>query len=62
MEYRDGFLYIGEVSVTELAGRFGTPFYVYDAAVIRRQLHSLQSAFASMPFRAFYAMKANGKL
>ena len=53
---------IGDVSATELAERFGTPLYVYDAAIIRRQIERVRNAFAALPFRAFYAMKANANL
>jgi diaminopimelate decarboxylase len=62
MEYRDNVLYIGNLSTEELAARFGTPLYVYDAAVIRRQAANVRAAFAGLPFRPFYAMKANGNL
>jgi diaminopimelate decarboxylase len=62
MEFRDHVLHIGNVSTEDLAARFGTPLYVYDAAVIRRQVERVRSAFAALPFRPFYAMKANGNL
>lgn len=62
MEYRDWFLYIGGVAANELAARFGTPLYVYDAAVIRRQVERVKSAFSGLPFQPFYAMKANSNL
>jgi len=62
MEYRDHVLHIGNLSAEVLAARFGTPFYVYDAAVIRRQIENVLGAFSGLPFRAFYAMKANGNL
>lgn len=62
MEYRNHVLYIGNHSAEELAARFGTPLYVYDAAVIRRQMERVTRAFAGLPFRPFYAMKANGNL
>lgn len=62
MEYLNGVLHIGGVSAKSLAEQFGTPLYVYDAAVIRRQLERIRSAFRDLPFRAFYAMKANGNL
>src|SRR2546428_2835331 len=62
MEYRDGVLYIGSASTDDLANRYGTPVYVYDAAIIRRQIERVRRAFASLPFRPFYAMKANGSL
>lgn len=62
MEYRDHVLHIGNLSTEELAARFGTPLYVYDAAVIRRQAAKVLGAFAGLPFRPFYAMKANSNL
>ncbi len=62
MEYRDRFLYIGGVAASELAGRYGTPLYVYDASVIRRQLERVRTAFQDLPFQPFYAMKANSNL
>jgi diaminopimelate decarboxylase len=55
-------LRIGNISVNDLADRFGTPLYVYDAAVIRAQVARVKSAFAALPFQPFYAMKANGAL
>lgn len=62
MHYRDHLLHIGNIATTHLADQFGTPFYVYDAAVIRRQIDRVREAFAGLPFRAFYAMKANSNL
>jgi diaminopimelate decarboxylase len=62
MEYRDKVLHLGNLSTEALAERFGTPLYVYDAAVIRRQIARVREAFAALPFRPFYAMKANGNL
>ncbi|HXH38554.1 MAG TPA: diaminopimelate decarboxylase [Thermoanaerobaculia bacterium] len=58
----DGTLHIGNVSTTDLARRFGTPLYVYDAAVIWRQIERVRRAFSTLPFRPFYAMKANSAL
>ena len=62
MEYRSGVLHIGNLATPDLAARFGTPLYVYDAAVIRGQIENVRTAFAKMPFRPFYAMKANSNL
>ena len=53
---------IGRISITDIADRFGTPVYVYDAAVIRAQIERVRGAFAALPFQPFYAMKANGAL
>jgi diaminopimelate decarboxylase len=55
-------LRVGEVPAADLANRYGTPLYVYDAAIIRRQIERVKRAFGSLPFRPFYAMKANGSL
>ena len=62
MHYADGVLHIANVSALDLARRFGTPLYVYDAAVIRRQVERVKRAFAHLPFQPFYAMKANSNV
>src|ERR1051326_9464800 len=62
MHYADGVLHIANIAAPDLARRFGTPLYVYDAAVIRRQIERVKRAFARLPFRPFYAMKANSNL
>lgn len=62
LQFIDGTLHIGNVSSTDLATRYGTPLYVYDAEVVRRQIARVKRAFAALPFRPFYAMKANGAL
>lgn len=55
-------LHIGGVSAADLVERYGSPLYVYDASVIRRQVDRVKNAFRGLPFRPFYAMKANGAL
>src|SRR5688572_19231924 len=62
MEYRSGVLHIGNVSVADIATRFGTPVYIYDAATIERQVANVKRAFAGIPFQPFYAMKANSNI
>ncbi|MFZ2490584.1 MAG: diaminopimelate decarboxylase [Thermoanaerobaculia bacterium] len=62
MYYQNGVLHIGDVSAVEIAQRYGTPVYVYDAGLIRKQIGNIQRAFAGIPCRPFYAMKANGNL
>jgi diaminopimelate decarboxylase len=62
MEYQSNVLHIGGVSTADLASEFGTPLYVYDAAVLRRQIANVRNAFAALPFQPFYAMKANSNL
>lgn len=55
---REGALVVGGVSVPELAARFGTPLYVYDAAILRRRLAALRDALAPH-VDVYYSMKAN---
>ena len=59
MEFKSGVLHINGISVVDLVERFGTPVYVYDGSVILRQMENVKRAFADLPFRPFYAMKAN---
>ncbi len=46
----------------DLAKKYGTPLYVYDGSIIRRQVKSLQDAFADVDMRIKYACKANTNL
>jgi diaminopimelate decarboxylase len=62
LAFIDGSLHIDGVSASEIINRYGTPVYVYDAGVIRRQIERVKKAFSALPFRPFYAMKANGAL
>ena len=55
-------LHISNLPAQHLADRFGTPLYVYDATIIRRQIERVKRAFARLPFQPFYAMKANSSL
>jgi diaminopimelate decarboxylase len=44
--------------LTELASRFGTPLYVYDAEKIKEQYQKLTSGFSVIDSRFFFACKA----
>ncbi len=48
------------LSLQETARRFGTPLYVYSAAAVAEAYRSYARAFAEVPHRICYAMKANG--
>jgi len=41
-----------------LAQQFGTPLYVYDAAIMLDRLQQFRAAFAGLPLQIFYAGKA----
>jgi diaminopimelate decarboxylase len=58
-QYRDGALFAEDVDVTALAGKVGTPFYVYSAATLRRHVRVMKEAFDGIPTLVAYAMKAN---
>ena len=58
-EYRDGALFAEDVDVTALAGKVGTPFYVYSAATLRRDVRVMRDAFDGIPTLVAFAMKAN---
>lgn len=49
---------IAGVHVEELAALAGTPAYIYDSAIIARQVKHLKKAFAGTPTRFMYACKA----
>ncbi len=58
-DYRDGALFAEDVDLTALAGKVGTPFYVYSAATLRRHVRVMREAFEGIPTLIAYAMKAN---
>jgi len=58
-EYRDGALFAEDVDLTALAGKVGTPFYVYSAATLRRHVRVMREAFAPLDVLVAYALKAN---
>lgn len=58
MEIVNGQYEIGGISVLELCKQFGTPLYVYDAAVIERQYNRLKNAFGTTKIDIHYACKA----
>lgn len=56
---RDGALALDGIPLDELARRFGTPLYVYDAATVRASLAAYRRAFAAWsPSRVGYSLKA----
>ncbi|RIK97803.1 MAG: diaminopimelate decarboxylase [Proteobacteria bacterium] len=57
--YRDGVLHAEDVSLPELAGAVGTPFYCYSTATLTRHYRVFSDAFADVKALVCYAMKAN---
>jgi diaminopimelate decarboxylase len=56
----DGVLVVGGKPITEIAGEFGTPLFVYDGDMVRERYESVKEAFPS--FEVFYSLKANPSL
>jgi diaminopimelate decarboxylase len=55
-----GTLEVDGVSLEEAAARYGTPLYVYSRAAVEAAYRSYHEAFAPVPHRVCYALKANG--
>ncbi|MCS7046061.1 MAG: diaminopimelate decarboxylase [Gemmataceae bacterium] len=60
--YRHRVLHCEEVSVADLAERFGTPLYVYSRATLLHHLRQLQEAFAAVRPLICYSIKSNSNL
>jgi len=58
MELVNGRYQIGGVDVMDICELAGMPVYVYDTAIMRRQVERLRSAFPTIPLRIKYACKA----
>jgi diaminopimelate decarboxylase len=61
-ERGEGALLCDGVSLLEAAARFGTPLYLYSQAAIVDAYRTYDRAFASVPHRIHYALKANSNL
>lgn len=60
--YRGGALCAEQVSLEEIARRFGTPCYVYSRTLIERNFGEFARALAGRPALVAYSVKANGNL
>jgi len=61
-QYQSGSLHAEQVSVKNIAERFGTPCYVYSRAALEQHWRAFDDAFADMPHLVCYAVKANSNL
>ena len=60
--YQNDTLYAEQVSLAEIATRFGTPCYVYSRAALTDNLHQFTSALQGREHLICYAVKANSNL
>src|SRR5690242_13186032 len=58
-DYRNGVLHAEAVSLADIAGAVGTPFYCYSTATLERHYRVFTEAFAGETALVCYAMKAN---
>ena len=59
---RDGELYVEDISLVEIAERFGTPCYVYSKAAIVDAFQQYRRAFGARDHLVLYAVKANSNI
>jgi diaminopimelate decarboxylase len=55
-------LHCDQVSLANLAERFGTPLYVYSGSMIRERMRAFELAFRKVPHTVCYSVKANSNL
>jgi diaminopimelate decarboxylase len=60
--FRHGELYCEDVPVRKIAGRVGTPFYLYSSSAVAAQFRAFDEAFAPHPHLICFAVKANSNL
>lgn len=60
--YQNGILYAEQVSLAEIAARFGTPCYVYSRAALTDNLRQFTNALHGREHLICYAVKANSNL
>ena len=58
MELRDNRYVIDGIPVGDLAGKYGTPLYVYETARMEKQYRKLARAFRDTRTKVYYACKA----
>ncbi len=60
--YQAGELYCENVPVRRIAGKVGTPFYLYSAATLTHHYRVFEAAFTEFPHIICFAVKANANL
>ncbi|MBI1370473.1 MAG: diaminopimelate decarboxylase [Planctomycetes bacterium] len=61
-QYRDGQLFCEEVNVDELAGKVGTPLYVYSRRTLEHHYDQIAKAFAELDPLICYSIKSCGNM
>jgi len=58
-QYEDGILYCEDVSLSDVAGNYETPTFVYSRATIERHIETIDGAFGDIDHLTCYSVKAN---
>jgi diaminopimelate decarboxylase len=58
-KYKNSELYAEDVPVREIAGKTGTPLYIYSHKTLLRHLNAFKSSFNNYPHIICFALKAN---
>ena len=61
-EYKDHQLYCEEIPIQQIAGKVGTPFYLYSYQTLIRHFTVFDEAFKGIPHLICYSAKANSNL
>ena len=61
-DYRNGELFVEEVSLQRIAEKFGTPCYVYSQSVLTNAYRQFDAAFEKRDHLICYAVKANSNI
>lgn len=62
LKYHQNQLYIEQVPLKHIAHQVGTPTYIYSSATLKKNWQAFAQAFAELPHRICYAVKANSNL
>ncbi|MGA2331520.1 MAG: diaminopimelate decarboxylase [Syntrophales bacterium] len=60
--YKDNALWCEEVSVTDIARKVGTPFYLYSQRTLKHHFRVFDGAFAGVPHITCFAVKSNSNI
>jgi len=60
--YKNGKLFVENISVDKIADEVGTPVYVYSKATFKEHLHKIQQAYSRLDTTICYSVKACGNI
>jgi diaminopimelate decarboxylase len=61
-DYRDGRMYCGDVDLSDIAEKVGTPFYCYSLPTLHRHIQAFEEPLAGIDHQTCFSMKSNSCL